>query len=50
MDKGLHGYKRCVGLSIVAYNLHILGNQLQAIDRIKEAQAQRRRERFIQAA
>ena len=50
MDKGLHGYKRCVGLSIVAYNLHILGNQLQAIDRKKEAQAQKRKERFIQAA
>lgn len=30
MDKGLHGYKRCVGLSILAYNLHILGNALKA--------------------
>jgi IS5 family transposase len=30
MDKGLHGYKRCVGLSVLAYNLHILGNVLQA--------------------
>lgn len=27
-DKGLHGFKRCVGLSIVAYNLHQLGNAL----------------------
>jgi len=25
-DKGLRGFKRCVGLSIVAYNLHLLGN------------------------
>ena len=50
MDKGLDGYKRCVGLSVVAYNLHILGNQLQATDRKKEAQAQRRKERLIQAA
>lgn len=28
MDKGLHGYKRCVGLSVLAYNLHQLGNVL----------------------
>ena len=27
-DKGLHGYKRYVGLSILSYNLHILGNKL----------------------
>ncbi len=30
-DKGIEGFKRCVGLSIAAYNLHILGNQLTAI-------------------
>lgn len=30
MDKGLHGYKRCVGLSVLAYNLHQLGNVLLA--------------------
>lgn len=30
MDKGLRGYKRCVGLSVLAYNLHILGNALRA--------------------
>ena len=28
MDKGLHGYKRCVGVSVLAYNLHQLGNIL----------------------
>lgn len=28
VDKGLHGYKRNVGLSILAYNLHIIGNHL----------------------
>jgi transposase, IS5 family len=33
LDKGLHGYKRCVGLSVLAYNLHILGNVLQCQDR-----------------
>ena len=33
MDKGLHGYKRSVGLSVLAYNLHQLGNILQAKER-----------------
>ncbi len=33
VDKGLHAYKRCVGLSVLAYNLHILGNVLQAQSR-----------------
>ena len=30
MDKGIKGYKRCVGLSVLAYNLHVLGNVLKA--------------------
>jgi transposase, IS5 family len=30
MDKGLWGFNRCVGLSVLAYNLHILGNALKA--------------------
>ncbi len=33
MDKGMRGYKRCTGLSILSYNLHILGNALQARQR-----------------
>jgi len=37
MDKGLHGYKRCAGLSVLAYNLHRLGNALLAKER-KEAE------------
>lgn len=37
MDKGLHGYKRCVGLSVLAYNLHILGNILKAKQQAKQA-------------
>jgi transposase, IS5 family len=37
MDKGLYGYKRCVGLSVLAYNLHQLGNVLLAKER-KEAE------------
>ena len=35
-DKGLHGYKRYVGLSVLAYNLHILGNCLIAPEKQKE--------------
>lgn len=35
-DKGLHGYKRYVGLSVLAYNLHILGNCLIAEQKQKE--------------
>lgn len=41
MDKGLHGYKRCVGLSVLAYNLHQLGNALLAKER-KEAEKMQR--------
>ncbi len=36
MDKGLRGFKRCVGLSVLAYNLHILGNALKAQQLAKE--------------
>ena len=46
MEKGLHGFKRCVGLSVLAYNLHILGNALQAIARNKEAPKQRKRHKL----
>ncbi len=35
-DKGLHGYKRYVGLSVLAYNLHILGNCLVTQEKQKE--------------
>lgn len=35
-DKGIHGFNRCVGLSVLAYNLHIMGNQLMAIERAIE--------------
>jgi transposase, IS5 family len=36
-DKGMNGFKRCVGLSVLAYNLHIMGNGLQAMEKQKEA-------------
>ena len=45
-DKGLHGYKRYVGLSVLAYNLHVLGNHLIAQERKKEEQLQKQRERY----
>ena len=35
-DKGMHGFKKYVGLSILAYNLHILGNCLIKQERQKE--------------
>lgn len=47
LDKGLHGYKRCVGLSVLSYNLHILGNALQNQDR---QQVERARPALRQAA
>lgn len=50
MDKGLKGYKRCVGLSVLAYNLHILGNALYEQDRKKEQRLAKRRRRYRQAA
>lgn len=45
-DKGLRGFKRCVGLSIVAYNLHQLGNVLLE----KEREQERRKERALSKA
>ncbi|MDQ6904595.1 MAG: ISNCY family transposase [Bacteroidota bacterium] len=36
VDKGLHGFKRYVGLSVLAYNLHILGNCFIAQEKQKE--------------
>ncbi|MBA2610528.1 MAG: ISNCY family transposase [Bacteroidetes bacterium] len=43
MDKGLNGYKRCAGLSILAYNLHTLGNALRAKTKAEEARRENRR-------
>lgn len=40
-DKGIAHYKRNVGLSVLAYNLHILGNHLLAAQRKKQEQKQR---------
>ena len=43
MDKGKEGYKRYVGLSVMAYNLHRIGNILKAKELKKQQKAQRKR-------
>ena len=43
MDKGPRGFKRCVGLSVLAYNLHILGNALKEKEAAREARRQKAR-------
>jgi len=48
MDKGLHGCKRYVGLSVLAYNLHILGNALKA--KAKAEEERRKKQRLKTAA
>ncbi|MGH2612375.1 MAG: ISNCY family transposase [Rhabdochlamydiaceae bacterium] len=47
MDRGLYGYKRYAGLSVLAYNLHILGN---ALKEKKLAEEQRREKRRLRLA
>ncbi len=39
MDKGLRGYQRSVGIIVLAYNLHQLGNVLLARERKQAALA-----------
>ncbi len=41
MDKGIKNFKRYAGLSVLAYNLHILGNTLLAAERKKEERRQK---------
>ena len=48
MDKGLKGYKRNVGLSTLAYNLHILGNGLKEVE--LKVQAKKEKARLSRAA
>ena len=48
MDKGVQGFKRCVGLSVLAYNLHLLGNALKA--KQLQEQAKKEKARFKLAA
>jgi hypothetical protein len=39
VDKGIDGFRRSVGLSVLAYNLHILGNKLLALEKKKKKKA-----------
>jgi len=43
-DKGLNGFKRCVGFGILAYNLHRIGARLLANKRAKSAQKEKLKE------
>lgn len=49
MDKGMHGFKRNVGLSVLAYNLHRLGNVLIEKEK-KEAEKKQKRESVLRKA
>ena len=50
VDKGLYGYKRYVGLSVLAYNLHIFGNCLIALEKQKEEKHKKKARQHKQAA
>ncbi len=46
VDKGLHGYRRNVGLSVLAYNLHIIGNILKKQQIQKEEKSLQDKKRY----
>lgn len=48
VDKGLKGYKRNIGLSILAYNLHIIGNILKKDAQQKEEKSLADKKRYQQ--
>ena len=48
MDKGLNGFRRYVGLSVLAYNLHVLGNVLTK--KQQEAAIKKQKAAFRKAA
>ena len=49
-DKGLYGYKRYVSLSVLAYNLHILGNCLIKLEKQKEEKQRKKEARRLSKA
>ena len=49
-DEGIAHYKRYLGLSVLAYNLHILGNHLLAGERKKQAAKTGRKQRPLKQA
>ena len=50
VDKGINGFKRYVGLSVLAYNLHILGNHLKEEEKKKQLLLSKQRERYHRQA
>jgi hypothetical protein len=46
VDKGIAGYRRNVGLSVLAYNLHIIGNYLKLQQKLKEEKSLQDRLRY----
>ncbi len=46
VDKGLHAYKRNVGLSVLAYNLHIIGNIMRKQQIQKEEKSIQDKKRY----
>ncbi len=47
VDKGIHGYKRNVGLSVLAYNLHVIGNHLIQQQKQKEEKSAEDKLRYL---
>lgn len=47
VDKGLPGYRRNVGLSVLAYNLHIIGNHLIEQQKQKEEKSAEDKLRYL---
>ena len=50
VDKGLYGYKRYTGLSVLAYNLHLLGNCLVEQEKQKENKRLKKQARLYKKA
>lgn len=49
-NKGIKGFKRHVGLSVLAYNIHIIGNQLMKEEKEKQELLRKQRERYHRQA
>lgn len=49
-DKGLGHYKNYVGLSVLAYNLHQLGNKIIARQKQQEEKNLKRKARLLKTA
>ena len=50
LDRGIDGLKRYVGLSVLAYNLHIIGNHLLKEEKKKQERLSKQRERYHRQA